>query len=357
MTGEVVYLFAYDIGHEVISNRIGQVLGQQPIPLDIRQDHTTPREFPLHKPLSLETPSTMTIAGRPGRIQLRIYEVGVVSIVARFPISAQSLEDLTPLHRGILDDNQFVEAATQSVCQRVIADLGTAIVNPVQPRISEAYTAFVLVELDGHSDVPNWVAHNSSEIAGLLSDVPASGLSGAQVAEVLRHQQSFENSDVVVVDWDAALVVDLSGYVEDILHVMELANLQLEEFRVMDAALDRQLARAYGLMERLPRFLIARPSAGLRQVREMGVDLARLADEVMHITKFLGDWYLARVYLSARERFHLDEWRASVAQRLRQLNDLYSVIRAEVNERRMLWLEAIIVIFFAIDLLAIFFLR
>jgi hypothetical protein len=125
----------------------------------------------------------------------------------------------------------------------------------------------------------------------------------------------------------------------------------------MDAALDRQLARAYGLMERLPRFLIARPSAGLRQVREMGVDLARLADEVMHITKFLGDWYLARVYLSARERFHLDEWRASVAQRLRQLNDLYSVIRAEVNERRMLWLEAIIVIFFAIDLLAIFFLR
>jgi len=30
---------------------------------------------------------------------------------------------------------------------------------------------------------------------------------------------------------------------------------------------------------------------------------------------------------------------------------------AEINERRMLWLEIIVVVFFAIDLLAIFFLK
>ena len=38
-------------------------------------------------------------------------------------------------------------------------------------------------------------------------------------------------------------------------------------------------------------------------------------------------------------------------QRLAQLDKLYSVVHAEVNERRMLWLEIIIVIFFTIDLL------
>jgi hypothetical protein len=86
-------------------------------------------------------------------------------------------------------------------------------------------------------------------------------------------------------------------------------------------------------------------------LRRFRVDVAKLADEVTHITKFFGDWYLARVYLGARDRFYLDQWRASVEQRLAQLDKLYSVVHTEVNEQRMLWLEAIIVIFFAIDLL------
>ena len=41
-------------------------------------------------------------------------------------------------------------------------------------------------------------------------------------------------------------------------------------------------------------------------------------------------------------------------QRLAQLDKLYSVVHAEVNERRMLWLEIIIVIFFALDLVMLF---
>ncbi len=43
---------------------------------------------------------------------------------------------------------------------------------------------------------------------------------------VLRLQRSFANTDLVVVDWDAALVVDLAGGAEDVLFVLELANLQ-----------------------------------------------------------------------------------------------------------------------------------
>jgi hypothetical protein len=66
---------------------------------------------------------------------------------------------------------------------------------------------------------------------------------------------------------------------------------------------------------------------------------------------------LARVYLAAHERFHLDRWRSSVEHRLGQLDRLYSVFHAEINERRMLWLEIIIVVFFAVDLLALFWLK
>ena len=116
-----------------------------------------------------------------------------------------------------------------------------------------------------------------------------------------------------MIDWDAALVVDLTGYVDDVLYALELANLQLEEFRVMDQRLDKYLDRAYDDLD--------------------------------------------RVYLGARDRFYLDQWRTSVEQRLAQLDKLYSVVHAEVNEQRMLWLEIIIVIFFAVDLMILLWVR
>ena len=41
-------------------------------------------------------------------------------------------------------------------------------------------------------------------------------------------------------------------------------------------------------------------------------------------------------------------------QRLSQLDQLYNVFHSVINERHMLWLETIIVIFFAIDRVGLF---
>jgi hypothetical protein len=131
---------------------------------------------------------------------------------------------------------------------------------------------------------------------------------------------------------------------------LELANLQLEEFRVMDQRLDKYLDRAYEDLERRNWAFFGAANKTLRHLRRFRVDVEMLTDEVTHITKFFGDWHLARVYLGARDRFYLDQWRTSVEQRLAQLDKLYSVVHTEVNEKRMLWLEVIIVVFFALDL-------
>jgi hypothetical protein len=191
----------------------------------------------------------------------------------------------------------------------------------------------------------------------LLTETPEEKLSEAQVTEVLRIQRSFENTDLAIIDWDAALVVDLNEYIDDVLYALELANLQLEEFRVMDSRLDKYLDHAYEDLDRRPLPMFGRANKMLRQLRRFRVDVAKLTDEVTHITKFFGDWHLARVYLGARDRFYLDQWRTSVEQRLAQLDKLYSVAHSEMNEQRMLWLEITIVIFFAIDLVILLLVR
>jgi len=221
----------------------------------------------------------------------------------------------------------------------------------------EAYTVFCLTDLGGEADANVWIDQHRTEVAGLLTETAGEKLSEAQVSEVLRIHRSFERTDSVVIDWDAALIVDVTGYVDDVLYALELANLQLEEFRFMDQRLDKYLDRAYDDVERRSWAIFGGANKQLRQLRRFRVDVTKLTDEVTHITKFFGDWHLARVYIGARDRFYLDHWRSSIEQRLGQVDKLYSVLHSEVNEQRMLWLEVIIVIFFAVDIILLLWLR
>ena len=139
--------------------------------------------------------------------------------------------------------------------------------------------------------------------------------------------------------------------------MLELANLQMEEFRVMDRTLDRYLNQVYTDLEKRRFPFLGISTSTLGELRRFRIDVAKLADEVTHITKFFGDWYLARVYLGARDRFYLDQWKQSVEQRLGQLDQLYTVVHSEVYEKRMFWLEVIVVILIAIDVVALFMAR
>ncbi|HEU6447517.1 MAG TPA: hypothetical protein VFV23_03665 [Verrucomicrobiae bacterium] len=358
MKGEVVYLYAFDVANEIVMERVQEILSEKPFPFEIKMDRMLPKDMPLYKPLAIEPhPLEAKLAGATVRLLIRLYNVGVVTVMMRVAFDAKTPTDLMPFHNPKLENGETLDAVAAKFCSNVGDSLRDVMVGRQECPVPEAYTVFCLTNLDGASDVNVWLAANRRAVAGLLTETAPENLSEAQVGEVLRIQRSFENTDLAVIDWDAALVADLSGYVDDVLYALELANLQLEEFRVMDRRLDLYLDRAYDDLERrhLPMFGAANKI--LKHLRRFRVDVAKLTDEVTHITKFFGDWHLARVYLGARDRFYLDQWRASVEQRLAQLDKLYSVVHTEVNETRMLWLEVIIVIFFALDLVILLWAR
>jgi len=352
MKGEVVYLYAFDVANEIVTSRVQEILSEKPFPFEIRMDRTLPKDMPLYKPLAIApSPLATPLHGAPVQLLVRVYDVGVVTIMMRVDFTVGVLEELLPYHEATLDNGKALAEVARELCAQVCSSLKDFMIGRADfEMIPEAYTVFCVQDLNGSRDVNQWVSENRRAVAGLLSETEPARLSEAQVGEILRLQRSFENTDCVVVDWDAAFVADLDGYIDDVLYAIELANLQLEELRVMDRRLDQYLDQAYADLERPRLKMLGLASVSLRKLRSFRMDVTKLTDEITHITKFFGDWHLARVYLAARERFYLEQWRASVEQRLAQLDKLYSVAHTEANEQRMLVLEIIVVIFFAVDL-------
>ena len=155
----------------------------------------------------------------------------------------------------------------------------------------------------------------------------------------------------MVIDWDAALIIDEPQFFDETLYVMELANLQLAELEAYDRILDDALERSYRDLER--------PRTGgradvLQRLREIRIDMARLSDELSNITKFFGDWHLARIYQNISARFHLADWHRTIDEKLHTLDNLYLLHKQDQTNRWMLMLEITIVLLFIIDLIVLF---
>ena len=187
------------------------------------------------------------------------------------------------------------------------------------------------------------------QVAGLLTqEEDAAKLSEQEVAKSTERYVSYYDSDLVVVHWDSALVVGEQEALDDVLHVMELANVQHVELAAYDRILDDALQVSYrDVAQRRFQF-----SGQIhRNLREIRIDLARLGDELSNITKFFGDWHLAKIHSNLSRRLHLPDWHRIIDQKIETLGDLYDLLQQDRFNLLMFLLEVAIVLLFIIDVI------
>src|SRR4029079_2661128 len=132
----------------------------------------------------------------------------------RVAVGRDALADLVPFHNPKLDDGRPLDALARDVCVRACQAVGGRLFGPGPVSDPEAYTVFLLTGLGPERDANRWLAGRRRGADVLFAETPPDRLSEAQVDEILRLRRSFEISDLVVIDWDAALVVDLDGSAE-----------------------------------------------------------------------------------------------------------------------------------------------
>lgn len=359
-SGEVVYLYAFDVAYEMSRQPVTTLLGQPVAQFSMDYSKRNPRQLFFYKPQMVRLPP-MERLGPLGAVQIqravKLLPVGAVSVTVRVPFSVEHLEDLVVFH-DLQFSNGSLHDEIRRLAQEIVSELKAHFLRPL-PQIleEEAYTVFCvaapLLALNGTPiKAEEWFHSHRRKVAALLTQEPdMERLSKQEAEESTARFLSYYDTDLVVLDWDAALVIDEPRDFEESLYIMELANLQLAELEAYDRILDDALERSYRDLGERP---MRSRSDVLREIRELRVDLARLSDELSNITKFFGDWHLARIYEKISARFHLAEWHRTIDGKLKTLDDLYQILKHDQTNRWMMILETTIVLLFIIDLVMIF---
>jgi hypothetical protein len=359
LRGEVIYIRAFDLAYDMKRQRIPEILGQKPRQCLVGTSKPGPKNAFFYLPQTVTLPPRMyqtSVGPLEVSMTIKVFNVGAVSIRVRTPFEVSSIAELVTYY-GLSLAGKSIEAEVVQIAERVRRELEPCLVRPV-PAIGEGedYTVFCLYQVpggmrEGTPRTEDWLMDNRRAIAALLTqESDASRLSNQEAAESTERYLTYYDTDLVVTDWDAALVVGEQDSLEEIIHVMELANVQLVELAAYDRVLDGALEVAYRDVAR-PRRVGREVSRSLREIR---VDMARLNDELLNTTKFFGDWHLARIYQNLFSRFHLRDWNDTINVKLRTLADLYGLLKQDRTNYWMVILESTIVLLFILDLVLLF---
>lgn len=357
--GQAVYMFAFDVAYEMGRAPILQLLGQKVEQFKVDPNKRAPRQPLLFRPQMVRLP-LRKFDGPEGPIEMerviKILPIGAISITIRIPFEIDRLEKLAEFHDISLGPRTLHDEVRE-LAENIYIELRPHLIKPMEYLPDEeAYTVFCLksgsVLPHPSARAEDWLHARRRELASILTqESDPAKLSDQEALETTARYLSYYQNDLTVIDWDAAIVIDDPEDFDETLYVMELANLHLAELEAYDRLLDRALERSYrDLRGRSWR----KKSEVLVELREIRIDLARYNDELSNITKFFGDWHLARVYETIAARFHLADWHRNVSEKLRTLDNLYQLLQHDQSSRWMLLLEAAIVLLFILDLIVIF---
>jgi hypothetical protein len=280
-------------------------------------------------------------------VELMVYDFGAVTITYRFPLEgpAEALLDLSES----LYENESLLAKSRSRVEHLVHVLEAAI---ERPKIADEVEDYVIIAIDSYTSAfgPTPWHGGEAELARILRG-ERTMLSDQEIADAMSCRISFSREDAALIDWHAAVLFGKD--MNDVRAVLEFANVELLEMRILDEQLDRALDEGYEVLTRKPGRMPALPGsfeADTTHIAQLQVDAALLFERVTNTLKLLGDQYLARVYRLASQRFHLEAWDASILRKLQTLESIYGKMSNRASTRRMEVLEWIIIVLIAVSI-------
>jgi hypothetical protein len=318
----------------------------------VRELSRRPRFVGSARHIELPNPPLETVLGprditfadlQVSDVVVRIYDVGalVVTFVLNLPCPSEPDSLIDYASRISALEDEITEAA-----RPVAAEIARAIEPACKPSeivsdIIEDYTVYFIQEtsppctaqsLAEHLDMPRLIAADTGPIA-------------AQERQSLVHAAySYRPDDLVIVDWNSAIVLDPTGG-QEVPELLELTVMQMLELRTYDSRVGQGLDRLYKELdhEHHAGFRSSNYQMLSRRIMQMYVDVIEITERIDNSLTFLGDTWLARLHATAAVEFGIPRWQKQLRGKLEVLRQINTLLVDQITSQKTMRIEVAIV--------------
>lgn len=350
-SGKILVYGLYDVALEINLPGVEERLREEARRLKIeRKPRSKALEF-SNPPVVFQLKGTEWESG--GRrfavnVHGKAYDFGVLSIILEIPVRDMTLPEFEETAAAVSESETLREESRKHLSQTISA-LGGAIVGLNVSRFEEDYTVFFIEALEPAMGADDFLRHY--DVSRLLYGERKT-LSGHLREELLQYRYSYFEDDLVILNWDNALVIEPSGSM-DIADILEFAIAQLLELRYYDDVVDRELSTIQRDISERGALSIWR----IKKYERLAAAVMKTITELMGITekidsalKVTEDAYYAKIYLAALRLFRVKDWEGSIEKKLDIASNTYDMLSQSIAIKRSEILSLVIVILIAIEI-------
>lgn len=342
--GSIFFYRLYDVAHEIQLNHALSLL-----------DETSNKEakrYSLKKPTGLilrDAPIMVSLPEETFSLKindferffsfsptLKIWGYGVFSLSFRYDIPENTpLDELILLSSAINQSSHLDEVSVRlrDEFRRLLEkSLKTSSLNP----LFEDYTTYLIedMEVNGGRVSDPLIALNEIKYAELLLGEPKKKLSNSTKKHIRSHFTQYTRNDLLLMDFDAALVMDFGKEKEyfDYVDILEFSLAQLLELRIYDQLLDEKLDELYDSMEKGQFNKVTEFYTKLSEESgQLFMEFSDVFEKLDNSIKTAGDFYLARILKNADERFGFDLLKKTMSRKIEALSELSRMCQDKVD--------------------------
>lgn len=359
LKGSILIHHVFDVGGEISLSKAESLLrdGLKSLRLKLPTD-TRKAIIIKDAPLKVELGGTelkLTGASMTAKTFARVWSYGVISITLELPIPADiSWEDLVRLAAAI-EASDEVDLAAVSAKDTLKKRMLDAIKNPAEWEFYEDYITYFIEKFSG-VDTPAELLEQA-DVSALILAEGRERLSELSKVLITENVLQYADNDLAVIDWNSALLIEPDGQ-RDVADVIEFSLTHLLEFRYYDDLLNRKLDELYDTIEQKKEGIVNIFRNFYADIAEDSstkyIEFSEFLGRIENSLKTVGDPYLATVFRSSAEQFRFDDWRKSISRKMKTLADITQILQGEVNSKRSHWLEIIVIVLIALEMVPMF---
>lgn len=352
--GKVLVYRVFDVGDDIDLEMASRILEQSSSPLRFRLKRESRAMVIKNAPLLLSLGNwEHNFIGQQAMVESvgKLWHFGVFSICFSVTIPEDTSWNRLMDFAAFLENDTTLDQMARQKTHDLMVQISSVIKNRnVIFDFYEDYVVHFLESIEGIDSNSNEIFKKANVHGLILAETKDRDTLSDQVKLPIEESTfQYTNNDLAVIDWNSALVIEPTGSM-DVPDVIEFALCQLLEMRYYDDVLDDRLASLYDSVGKKKKGFMSNLYSNLaEEAGEKYLEISELIENVENSMKVVGDFYLAKIFRAALNRFRFRDWQVSVDNKLNNLAEVSKLLHGEVSETRSTIMELIIIFLIAVE--------